>query len=94
MVSSPKRVTVSVSFGPVFPTPALLASGSGSVFAVGMTCSLQDISHRISLSLSICLSIYLPTYLSRYLSVSSACLFWLCPWHVEVPGPGIKPAPQ
>ena len=20
--------------------------------------------------------------------------FWLCPWHVEVPGPGIKPAPE
>ena len=20
--------------------------------------------------------------------------FWPCPWHAEVPGPGIKPAPQ
>ena len=79
----------------------------GQIWALPSSCSVSFDNHVLVLKVKQLWKPKCPTFrgspkylISLSLSLSShllfVCLFvfWLHPWHVEVPGPGIKPASQ
>ena len=63
--------------GAIDPSPS---SNKQMLYGIG-------VPRRDTHYLSICLSIYLSILFFFVL------FFWLLPWHAEVPGPGMEPAP-